>query len=56
MLTPLDKLLSSYNLDDVAYMAKFKDVDTNVYEKATDRYFFYSFLTKKKRKEYCSNR
>lgn len=39
MLTALDKLLSSYNLDDVAYKAKFKDAGTNACEKTTDKYF-----------------
>lgn len=49
MLTALDKLLSSYNSDDVAYRAKFKDVDTSVCEKTTDRYF--SFIPNKKEAE-----
>lgn len=39
MLTALDKLLSSYNSDDVAYRSKFKDVDASVCEKMTDKYF-----------------
>ena len=41
MLTALDELLSSYNSDDVAYRTKFKDVDTSVCEKTTDKYFLF---------------
>ena len=40
MLTALYKLLSSYKSDDVAYRAKFKDADTSVCKKTTDKYFF----------------
>lgn len=55
MLTNLDELLSSYNLDDVAYRAKFKDADTSVCKKRQID-ILHLFQTKKKRKEYCSNR
>lgn len=41
MLTTLDKLLSSYNLDDVAYRAKFKDADISVCKRTTDKYFLF---------------
>ena len=45
MLMTLDDLLSSYNPDDVAYRAKFKDVDTSVCKRTTDKYF--SFIPSK---------
>ena len=41
MLTALDKLLSSYNSDDVVYRTKFKDADASVCEKMTDKYFLF---------------